>query len=162
MKDKPLRTLFLVLGVPIIILILIVLYIKYFFNFSYDVVPVKNLESEGLSYIEEQFGMRFPKGTAIENADKTLGGNGNANLYAKAIIPEEKINEFTSNIRDYKEKKFYNENWLEHKSLKWWKIDRNNLDYMLISSFGPNNTSGVLVFCKPENGNIAVYMYVGL
>lgn len=130
----------------------------FYFGKSYKIENIDISIESNINLIKQTFfDFQLPEGAKIINASKVTGGS--ASLYVKVIIPAEKINEFNNDF-SLETHIPITGNSLEvnkmvyGKMFKWWKVDESNADYY-ISVY---HTGKQFIYCKPENGVIAVYM----
>ncbi len=121
---------------------------------------VENIELNdvNVNHIKKTFcDFKLPQGAKIEKASKIVS-NG-ALIYAKVLIPVDKIDEFNNEYQYYKRESLTNVDFeifkTTKKAVEWWEIDEINADYKI--NVGAV-TSTEFIFCKPKEGLIAVYM----
>lgn len=123
---------------------------------------VKDLEltSENVALIQKTFlNFKLPGNSKIEKASR-ISGNGSS-MFVKLTIPQDNIEEFNSSYQDEEhlpitesDYKIYN---INKKSIKWWVIDKDKADYMIMPG-GSSFASMQFIYLKPSNGLVTVYM----
>lgn len=133
-----------------------------FYSKSAKDINLKDVDAAQL--FKEKFGVTLIKEAEVKNLGKiTVSGfspdGTSVGYYAKITLPMDNIAEFKNkNYTSIDPRKFDNEMFGYYseykKSFYWWNLKLEDTDYYLLKG----NPSRTLVFCKPINSRVDIYL----